>query len=86
MSDEKFMPYEKARKVVARVMEEEHLQDPNRRVLTVYDVKDRELCWFDADDLVAELGLDPKKAETREAVVEYIFHHIPQWALSQFDE
>lgn len=86
MSDQtEFLPYEEARKIVARVMEEEHLQDPDRRVLTVYDLQDRELCWFDADELIAELGLDPKKPETREAAVEYIFHHIPRWAVEQYD-
>jgi len=85
MADENdFIPYEEARKLVGKVMEEEHLKDPDRRVLTVYDVKDRELCWFDAVDLVEELGLDPKKPETREAAVEYIFHHIPLWAVEQY--
>ncbi|OIP50300.1 MAG: hypothetical protein COZ12_02690 [Deltaproteobacteria bacterium CG_4_10_14_3_um_filter_60_8] len=69
------IPYEAAQKIVGSVMEEEHLHEANRRILTVYDVNGRELCWFDHDEVMAEV--DPK---TKEAAVEHIMRHIPEWA------
>ncbi len=81
-----FIPYEVALKVVGAVMEEEHLQDPQRRILTVYDIEDREICWFDAEEIMAELaqqdgGLPKKADEVKAKAVELILHQIPVWAV-----
>ncbi len=71
-----FIPYEVAQKIVGAVQEEEHVHDLNHRILTVYDLDNRELCWFDHDEIMAEV--EPK---TKEAAVEHIMHHIPKWAV-----
>lgn len=89
MSDEvNFIPYELAKKIVGAVMEEEHLHEPGRRILTVYDLKDRELCWYDAEDILAEVaeregGLPKNKDEVKIKAVELILHMIPDWAVEQ---
>jgi hypothetical protein len=89
MSDDvKFIPYEVAKKIVGAVMEEEHLHEPGRRILTVYDLRDRELCWYDAEDILAEVaakegGLPRNKDEVKVKAVELILHMIPQWAVEQ---
>lgn len=42
MSEEvKFVPYEVALQIVGNVIEEEHLHEENRRILTVYDKRGR---------------------------------------------
>ncbi|MDZ7642518.1 MAG: hypothetical protein U5J62_10920 [Desulfurivibrio sp.] len=83
-----FLPFEVAQRVVGAVMEEEHLHDSERRILTVYDLKDRELCWFDADEIMAELvakeGALPKNPdELKRLAVELVLHQIPAWALKE---
>ena len=52
MSEEKnvFLPYGEAVKIVAAIQEEEDIQRPDHRILTVYNHDDKELCWFDFDD------------------------------------
>ncbi len=84
MSEEevKFVPYEVAKKIVGSVMEEEHLHDANRRILTVYGINGKELCWFDAEDILAEVDPSIKDKEAvKEAAVELIMHQIPEWAV-----
>jgi len=84
MSEEevKFIPYELAKKIVGAVMEEEHIHEPNRRILTVYDTNKRELCWFDADDILADIDPQIKGADSiKEAAVDLIMHQIPEWAV-----
>ncbi|MEW6502165.1 MAG: hypothetical protein ACOY8P_13545 [Thermodesulfobacteriota bacterium] len=89
MSDDvKFIPYEVAKKIVGAVMEEEHLHEQGRRILTVYDLKDRELCWYDAEEILAEVaekegGLPKNKDEVKVKAVELILHMIPEWAVEQ---
>jgi len=89
MNDEaRFIPYELAKKLVGAVMEEEHIHEPGRRILTVYDLKDRELCWYDAEDILAEVaaqegGLPKNKDEVKVRAVELILHMIPEWAVEQ---
>jgi hypothetical protein len=78
----KFVPYEVARKIVGEIVDEEHLHEADRRIMTVYDVDGRELCWFDTDEIMSELGITkPDKDEAKEAAVEYAFNHIPVWAV-----
>jgi len=80
------IPYEVAKKLVGAVMEEEHLHEANRRVLTVYGTYDQEICWFDAEDIFAEMadseGGIPKNDEDMKAkAVELVLHQIPKWAV-----
>ncbi len=83
MSEEiEFIPFEVAQKIVANVNEEEHQQDVDRRVLAVYDKNGKELCWFDADDVLKDIGMaDSKKEEAKEMAVEYVLRHIPAWSV-----
>ena len=83
MSEEiKFVPYEVAKRIVGEIVDEEHLHEENRRIMTVYDVDGRELCWFDTAEIMSELGIvKPDKEEAKEAAVEYAFNHIPVWAV-----
>ena len=48
-----YLPFEEAVKIVGAIQEEEHPVDLNRRIFTVYDVNDRQICWFDAEDTIA---------------------------------
>jgi hypothetical protein len=80
MSEEvKYLPYELALQIVGNVIEEEHLHEPERRVLTVYDKSGRELCWYDADEIMAEIGATRINDEAKSAAVERIMHQIPEW-------
>jgi hypothetical protein len=84
MSEEvKFIPYELALQIVGNVIEEEHLQEPDRRILTVYDKSGRELCWYDADEIMAEIGATKATDETKAAAVEAILHQIPEWVVEK---
>jgi hypothetical protein len=83
-----FIPYEDAKRLVGNVIEEEHIHELNRRILTAYDQEGRELCWFDAAEVLAEVGGKPKKKatdqeneEVKMAAVDYILHRIPDWVL-----
>jgi len=80
------IPYELAKKLVAAVMEEEHLQEANRRVLTVYDANEQEICWFDAEEIMKEMaasegGIPRNEDEMKAKAVELILHQIPRWAV-----
>ena len=80
--DVKFVPYEVARRIIGEIVDEEHLHEANRRIMTVYDVDGRELCWFDTAEIMAELGITkPDTEEAKQAAVEYAFNHIPVWAV-----
>jgi hypothetical protein len=82
MSQEvKFLSYEQALKIVGNVIEEEHLREPDRRILTVYDKGGRELCWYDADEIMAEIGAAKVTDEAKAAAVEHIMHQIPEWVV-----
>ncbi len=84
MSEEAdFVPYEVAMQIVGNIVEEEHLQELNRRVLNVYDKEGVELCWYDADEIMAEAVIEnPKDQEgVKRACVEVVMHQIPKWAL-----
>jgi len=84
MSEEtRFIPYEVALQIVGNVIEEEHIHEPDRRILTVYDKQGKELCWYDAEEILAEAKPDnPKdKDSIKQAAVEVIMHQIPVWAM-----
>lgn len=93
MSEEvTFISYEEAKRLVGNVIEEEHLHEANRRILTAYDHQGRELCWFDAEEVLLEVGGKPKRKatdheseEVKMAAVEYVLHRIPDWVLQRTD-
>ncbi len=76
----KFLPYEEAVKLVAAIQEEENIHQQDRRILTVYNHDDKELCWFDFEELEKSVGEVPKDHQ-KEAFQDYILKHIPDWAL-----
>jgi hypothetical protein len=86
--DMQCIPYELAKKLVGAVMEEEHIHQANRRVLTVYDTSDQEICWFEAEDIFAEMaasegGIPKREDEMKAKAVELILHQIPVWAVEE---
>jgi hypothetical protein len=84
MSEEevKFLSFQEAIGIVAAIQEEEDIQNPSRRILTVYNHDDVEICWFDYDELIEAVG-PVAKGELKEAVQNYILNHIPDWALDR---
>ncbi len=80
MSEEKlkFLSYEDAAKIVGAIQEEEDIENPNKRILTVYSKEDVELCWFDFEEVKAAVG-DVEAGDKKAAVQRYILHHIPEW-------
>lgn len=83
MSEEnECIPYEVAKEIVGNVIEEEHLHEANRRILTVYDKQGKELCWYDAEDVLNEVRTTGMKGDDLKiAAVEHILHQIPVWAV-----
>jgi len=76
----KFLSFEDARNLVAAIQEEENIHEQDRRILTVYNHDNRELCWFDFEELAEAVGEVPKDQE-KEAYQDYVLKHIPDWAL-----
>ncbi|MDY0391649.1 MAG: hypothetical protein RBQ88_12165 [Desulfobulbus oligotrophicus] len=83
MSDDKlrFLPYDEAVRLVAAIQEEEDIDEPDHRILTVYSVQDKELCWFDFDEVMHAVGVNEADAAAKEKVTEYVLRHIPGWVL-----
>lgn len=81
----KYLPFETALQLVGAIQEEEHPREINRRIFTVYDKNDRELCWFDAGETITELtgtGAPlPKKEQIQPKLEAYILNRIPAWVL-----
>ena len=82
MSEEEicFLSFEEASRIVAAIQEEEDIKDPDHRIFTVYSKEDRELCWFDYDEILSEVN-PGKGDDAREMVTNYILHRIPDWVL-----
>ncbi len=82
MSEEevKFLPFKEACRIVAAIQEEENIHEQDRRILTVYNHDNRELCWFDFEELKEAVGPVTKDQE-KEAFQDYILKHIPEWAV-----
>ena len=76
----KFLSRQEALKIVAAIQEEEDIHNPERRILTVYNYDDREVCWFDFEEVMQDVGEVPA-GERKEAVQNYILDRIPDWAL-----
>ena len=83
MSDDqiRFLPYDEAVRLVAAIQEEEDLDDPNRRILTVYSKAEKELCWYDFEEVLRDAGVKSNDPQAKEKVSEYIMHHLPDWVL-----
>ncbi len=84
MSENDFLPFDSAVQLVGAIQEEEHIGELNRRIFTVYDKNNHELCWFDAAELIAEVCPDssnPKKDKIQAEVEKYILNHVPGWVL-----
>ena len=75
-----FLPYEEAAKLVAAIQEEEDIDNENKRILTVYNQDDKEICWFDFEEVLNDVG-EVEAGEKTAAVRGYILHHIPSWAV-----
>lgn len=82
MSEEeiRFLPFEEASRIVGAIQEEEDIEDPDHRIFTVYSKENKELCWFDYDDVISEVKPD-KGDVAKEMVTDYILHQIPDWVL-----
>lgn len=82
MSDQdvKFLSKEQAVQLVGAIQEEEDIHQPDRRILTVYNHDNKEVCWFDFEEVMEEVA-DVPKGEKKEAVQEFILTHLPDWAL-----
>ncbi|MCL2458831.1 MAG: hypothetical protein FWF31_08320 [Desulfobulbus sp.] len=76
----RFLPYEEAVRLVAAIQEEEDIEDPDHRILTVYSREDKELCWYDFDEVMRDAGIQQNDPAAKEKVTEYIMHHLPDWA------
>jgi len=74
----KYLSYADAVQLVGAIQEEEDIEQVNRRILTVYSKDDRELCWFDFDEVKQAVG-DVEAGERKAAVQDYILKHIPDW-------
>ena len=82
MSDEQivFLPYEEAQRLVAAIQEEEDIDDPDHRILTVYNHQDKEICWFDFVETMRDAGISKNDETSKARLTEYIMRHIPDWA------
>jgi len=76
----KFLPYEEAARLVAAIQEEEDIHQPGHRVLTVYNHDNKEICWFDFEEVMRDIGA-VEKSEEKELVSKYIMQRIPDWAV-----
>lgn len=83
MSEEEivFISYEEAADLVGAIQEEEDIDNNNRRILTVYSKDDRELCWFDFEEVMRDVG-QVEAGEKKTSVTDYILHRIPEWVRS----
>lgn len=75
-----FLSRDEAIKIVAAIQEEEDIHQPDRRIFTVYNQADKEICWFDYEETMAAVGVAPA-GERKEAVQNYILNRIPRWVL-----
>ena len=55
MDEATFIPHEEAKKIVSEVVEMEHPTEDGKRIFNVYNHAGKAICWFDADEVEAEL-------------------------------
>ena len=73
-----FIGFAEAVELVGAIQEEEDIEQKDRRILTVYSKDDRELCWFDFNEVMDAVG-NVEAGSRKEAVQNYILHRIPTW-------
>ncbi len=80
MSEEEldFLSVKEAAQLVGAIQEEEDIEVANKRILTVYSKDNKELCWFDFDEVMRDVG-EVEAGEKKEAVQGYILQRIPSW-------
>jgi hypothetical protein len=74
----KFLSIAEAGKLVGAIQEEEDIEVQDRRILTVYSKDNKELCWFDYEEVMKDVG-NVEAGERKEAVQAYILQRIPSW-------
>ncbi len=77
----RYLPYEEAVRLVAAIQEEEDVELADHRVFTVYSHGDKELCWFDFEEVMRDAGVKGHGPDAKEKVTDYIMHHLPDWVL-----
>jgi uncharacterized protein YbdZ (MbtH family) len=75
----KFLSYDEAVQIVAAIQEEEDIDRKNHRILTVYNHDDKEICWYDYEDVMAGVKEEGNTTE-KSNVQDYILRRIPDWA------
>ncbi len=80
MSEEKleFLSVKEASQLIGAIQEEEDIEEANKRILTVYSKDNKELCWFDFEEVMKDVG-EVEAGEKKEAVQNYILQRIPTW-------
>ena len=73
-----FLSLENALKIVAAIQEEEDIHNSDRRILTVHNYEDQEVCWFDFQEVMDALKAEGKTTE-KSNVQDYILRRIPDW-------
>jgi hypothetical protein len=76
----KYISYQEAVKLVGAIQEEEDIERVNKRIFTIYSKDDKELCWFDFEEVLADVG-EVEAGERKETIQRYILNHIPDWVL-----
>ncbi len=76
----KYISFKEAANLVGAIQEEEDIEQPDRRIFTVYSKDNKELCWFDFEEVLADVG-EVEAGERKESVQRYILNHIPDWVL-----
>lgn len=71
-----FIPYEKAKQIVANIIEMEDPTREGKRIFNVYNHRGQAICWFDADQVEEEV-----EAKEFDDIKEHILHFIPDWAV-----
>ena len=76
MDEATFIPHEEAKKIVSEVVEMEHPTEDGKRIFNVYNHAGKAICWFDADEVEAEI-----EAGEFEEIKDHILRFIPTWAV-----
>ena len=76
VKEPKYISYEKAKKIVAEVVEMEDPTQDGKRIFNVYNHAGVAICWFDADEVESEVD-----ATEFHEIIEHILHFIPEWAV-----
>ncbi|MBW1896765.1 MAG: hypothetical protein JRI47_06875 [Deltaproteobacteria bacterium] len=76
MDEPTFIPYEEAKEIVSEVVEMEHSTEDGKRIFNVYNHAGKAICWFDADEVEAEI-----EAGEFEEIKDHILRFIPTWAV-----